>query len=104
MASLQQGGALASFLPHGFMGIQAPAGRVPEDAPGAKWTHEEHSKFLIGLERFRGDDVTIGRNGKPFVGLGPGISDLISAFVGTRNARQVRSHAQKFFLAQARAS
>lgn len=82
MASLQQGGALASFLPHGFMGIQAPAGRVPEDAPGAKWTHEEHSKFLRALE----DTASGGSDWS-----------AIAAAVG-RTEADVKCHAQHYFL------
>eukprot|EP00961_Rhodomonas_salina_P064341 865110-Rhodomonas_salina.2 len=64
------------------------------------WSKDEHKLFLVGLERFRKDDDagSIGRHGDPSVGLGLGIAELISALVGTRTPKQVRSHAQKFFL------
>lgn len=45
------------------------------------WTQEEHEAFLEALERFGPKDVK-----------------AISAFVGTRNPTQVRTHAQKYFL------
>lgn len=45
------------------------------------WTAEEHKQFLIGLERFGSRDVK-----------------AIAQLVGTRNATQVRTHAQKYFL------
>jgi SHAQKYF class myb-like DNA-binding protein len=45
-----------------------------------KWTHEEHRKFLQGLKQF-------------------GIKwKNVQEVVQTRNAAQVRSHAQKFFV------
>jgi len=49
------------------------------------WTAEEHHQFLIGLEKYGPRDVK-----------------SIAALVGTRNATQVRTHAQKYFLRQAR--
>lgn len=49
------------------------------------WTAEEHQQFLIGLEKYGPRDVK-----------------SIAALVGTRNATQVRTHAQKYFLRVAR--
>lgn len=45
------------------------------------WTADEHKQFLVGLEKFGTRDVK-----------------SIATFVGTRNATQVRTHAQKYFL------
>eukprot|EP00163_Fabomonas_tropica_P016378 TRINITY_DN293_c0_g1_i1.p1 TRINITY_DN293_c0_g1~~TRINITY_DN293_c0_g1_i1.p1 ORF type:complete len:505 (-),score=126.91 TRINITY_DN293_c0_g1_i1:519-2033(-) len=45
------------------------------------WTPEEHDRFLDGLEKFGAKDVK-----------------SISAYVGSRNATQVRTHAQKYYL------
>jgi SHAQKYF class myb-like DNA-binding protein len=45
------------------------------------WTDEEHQKFLDALQV-----------------IGPKDVKAIAAFVGTRSATQVRTHAQKFFL------
>ena len=45
------------------------------------WTTEEHKQFLIGLEKYGSRDVK-----------------AIASLVGTRNATQVRTHAQKYFL------
>ncbi len=47
------------------------------------WTKEEHLLFLQGLEKF-----------------GKGSWKEIAQFVGTRNATQIQSHAQKYFLRQ----
>lgn len=49
------------------------------------WTAEEHHQFLVGLEKYGPRDVK-----------------SIAALVGTRNATQVRTHAQKYFLRVAR--
>merc|ERR1711998_76465 len=49
------------------------------------WTAEEHQQFLAGLEKFGTRDVK-----------------AIAQFVGTRNATQVRTHAQKYFLRMSR--
>lgn len=49
------------------------------------WTAEEHHQFLVGLEKYGPRDVK-----------------SIAALVATRNATQVRTHAQKYFLRQAR--
>eukprot|EP00961_Rhodomonas_salina_P219992 2973938-Rhodomonas_salina.1 len=62
------------------------------------WTEEEHTKFLEGLEKFRTEDTQAMKdNGELSVGLGPGIAEIISVFIGTRSVTQVRSHAQKYF-------
>jgi len=45
------------------------------------WTQEEHQRFLEALEKFGTRNVR-----------------AISEYVGTRNATQVRTHAQKYFL------
>ena len=45
------------------------------------WTDEEHQRFLEALEKFGPKDVK-----------------SISNYVSTRNATQVRTHAQKYFL------
>lgn len=49
------------------------------------WTAEEHMRFLEGLARFGHKDMK-----------------AIARFVGTRNATQVRTHAQKYYLKLAR--
>eukprot|EP00658_Telonema_sp_P-2_P026466 TRINITY_DN2068_c0_g1_i8.p1 TRINITY_DN2068_c0_g1~~TRINITY_DN2068_c0_g1_i8.p1 ORF type:complete len:336 (-),score=35.30 TRINITY_DN2068_c0_g1_i8:432-1439(-) len=49
------------------------------------WTAEEHHQFLVGLEKYGPRDVK-----------------SIAALVATRNATQVRTHAQKYFLRMAR--
>eukprot|EP00961_Rhodomonas_salina_P125726 1693861-Rhodomonas_salina.2 len=66
--------------------------------PLCPWSEEEHEKFVVALERFRTDETEArGADGRLSVGLGPGIAELISVSVGTRNVTQVRSHAQKYF-------
>mmetsp|Transcript_28614 Transcript_28614/g.58482 ORF Transcript_28614/g.58482 Transcript_28614/m.58482 type:complete len:250 (-) Transcript_28614:66-815(-) len=71
--------------------------------PAGAWTAEEHEKFLKGLEKFRTEDTqAVKNNGEPSVGLGPGIAEIISVFIGTRTVTQVRSHAQKYFQRQQR--
>jgi SHAQKYF class myb-like DNA-binding protein len=45
------------------------------------WSEEEHEKFLDAMQT-----------------LGPKDVKAIAAFVGTRSATQVRTHAQKYFL------
>ncbi|KAF6000614.1 hypothetical protein F1559_002830 [Cyanidiococcus yangmingshanensis] len=49
------------------------------------WTPEEHQRFLEALEMYGSRNVR-----------------AISEYVGTRNATQVRTHAQKYFLRQSR--
>lgn len=49
------------------------------------WTADEHKRFLEGLARFGHKDMK-----------------AIARFVGTRNATQVRTHAQKYYLKLAR--
>jgi hypothetical protein len=41
-------------------------------------------------------------DGKKTKGLGPGVAEMIATMIGTRNAAQVRSHAQKYFTRQRR--
>ncbi|KAG7354832.1 Myb-like DNA-binding protein [Nitzschia inconspicua] len=48
-----------------------------------RWSNDEHQRFLSGLEQF-----------------GTGNWKKITEMVGTRSCTQVRTHAQKFFLAQ----
>jgi len=52
-----------------------------KSAQGRYWSPEEHQRFLEGLNRYGPKDVK-----------------SISQHVGTRNATQVRTHAQKYFL------
>mmetsp|Transcript_974 Transcript_974/g.1841 ORF Transcript_974/g.1841 Transcript_974/m.1841 type:complete len:218 (-) Transcript_974:64-717(-) len=67
------------------------------------WTLEEHQCFLAALEKFRTPlTEKITKGGKRSVGLGPGIADMIALILKTRNAAQVRSHAQKHFQRQRR--
>jgi len=49
------------------------------------WTEEEHLRFLDAIENYGHKDVK-----------------AIASFVGTRNATQVRTHAQKYFIKLAR--
>jgi len=58
-----------------------------EDMPAQPryWTDDEHERFLDALEKFGHKDVK-----------------AIANYVGTRNATQVRSHAQKYFMKLAR--
>ena len=64
------------------------------------WTKDEHEHFLIGLQKFANRTPDDGTSQHPLVGLGPGVAEQISDFLGTRSAAQVRSHAQKHFLRQ----
>jgi hypothetical protein len=80
---------LSSFLPHGFLGAQQPAGRDPGAAPGeqaGRWTSEEHSKFLVALE----DTVSSNSaDGNAWA--------VIAQAVG-RSESDVKRHAQQYFL------
>ena len=49
------------------------------------WTDQEHERFLDAIQNFGHKNVK-----------------AISAYVGTRSATQVRTHAQKYFLKAAR--
>ena len=49
--------------------------------PSRYWTTEEHNAFVKGMERFGANDFK-----------------AIAQYVGSRNATQVRIHAQKYFL------
>ena len=56
--------------------------------------------FWAGLQKFANRPSTTNgsESDMPMVGLGPGVAEMISDFIGTRNANQVRSHAQKHFI------
>jgi len=59
-----------------------------EDEPRSQrryWTDQEHERFLDAIQNFGHKNVK-----------------AISAYVGTRSATQVRTHAQKYFLKAAR--
>jgi SHAQKYF class myb-like DNA-binding protein len=51
------------------------------------WTDDEHQRFLDAIQKFGHKDVK-----------------AIASFVGSRNATQVRTHAQKYFMRLARSS
>lgn len=62
--------------------------RVKADSPKVQsryWTPHEHKRFLEALQKFGPKDVR-----------------AIANYVGSRNATQVRTHAQKYFLRVAR--
>lgn len=62
------------------------------------WTKEEHATFLHCLTSYCPEGTQLmGRNGSLSVGLGCGVAQIIADVIGTRNAGQVRSHAQKHF-------
>jgi len=67
----------------------AARGTTPNDegrkSPCRYWTAEEHVRFLEGLEKYGHKDIK-----------------AISRHVETRNATQVRTHAQKYYLRLAR--
>eukprot|EP00961_Rhodomonas_salina_P095057 1278693-Rhodomonas_salina.1 len=50
------------------------------------WNAEEHERFVEGLNKYNLTN-----------GLGRGGAELMSKWIGTRSAMQVRSHAQKYF-------
>jgi len=60
---------------------------TPKKTQSRYWTKEEHEKFIEALRLFGKKDVK-----------------SISNYVGSRNATQVRTHAQKWFLKQKRES
>uniref|UniRef100_A0A7S3EJP2 HTH myb-type domain-containing protein n=1 Tax=Rhodosorus marinus TaxID=101924 RepID=A0A7S3EJP2_9RHOD len=58
--------------------------RQQKEAPRAQtryWTPEEHERFIDAVKKFGAKDVR-----------------SVASYVGTRNATQVRTHAQKYFL------
>eukprot|EP00871_Galdieria_phlegrea_P004286 jgi/Galph1/4859/GphlegSOOS_G3596.1 len=59
--------------------------KVQKKTQSRYWTADEHMRFLEGLARFGHKDMK-----------------AIAKFVGTRNATQVRTHAQKYYLKLAR--
>ncbi|GJQ14246.1 hypothetical protein GpartN1_g6037.t1 [Galdieria partita] len=59
--------------------------KVERKSQSRYWTADEHKRFLEGLARFGHKDMK-----------------AIARFVGTRNATQVRTHAQKYYLKLAR--
>eukprot|EP00287_Rhodomonas_sp_CCMP768_P003151 CAMPEP_0196718966 /NCGR_PEP_ID=MMETSP1091-20130531/2040_1 /TAXON_ID=302021 /ORGANISM="Rhodomonas sp., Strain CCMP768" /LENGTH=165 /DNA_ID=CAMNT_0042059771 /DNA_START=30 /DNA_END=527 /DNA_ORIENTATION=- len=68
------------------------------------WSEEEHLIFLNGL-MIHCSKIGQLMNANPdskTVGLGPGVAKRIASMIGTRNATQVRSHAQKYFHSQRR--
>eukprot|EP00961_Rhodomonas_salina_P242167 3271621-Rhodomonas_salina.1 len=63
------------------------------------WTPQEHERFVVALTMLRTEKTeAVRKDGERSVGLGPGIAETIASMVGSRNAAQVRSHAQKYFL------
>eukprot|EP00961_Rhodomonas_salina_P226176 3057850-Rhodomonas_salina.1 len=69
-----------------------------EDRRVRPWSKDEHARFLVALEKFRTNKTEkVKKNGKRTAGLGPGIADVIALIIKTRDAAQVRSHAQKHF-------
>ena len=63
-------------------GSRLSNGILPVNVRGSRyWTDEEHKRFLEGMTRY-------------------GLKNLkrISAYVGTRTAEQVRTHAQKYMV------
>ncbi len=70
--------------------------RATEKKP-SPWTNEEQKIFLAGLACFECEKTRVAEDGHVSVGLGPGVARMIAGMIGTRNASQVRSHAQKHF-------
>jgi hypothetical protein len=82
--------------------VQAGLDKQRQGAPKVRrvrrWTREEHAAFLRGLEVFHCHNSNgIGSHGHVHVGLGRCIAKNIADMIGTKNATQVRSHAQKYF-------
>eukprot|EP00960_Hanusia_phi_P058454 763893-Hanusia_phi.AAC.1 len=62
------------------------------------WSDEEHQQFMDALKKYNVNPLRETKaDGKLYVGLGPYVADMIAIEIGTRNAAQVRSHAQKYF-------
>ncbi|EKX33099.1 hypothetical protein GUITHDRAFT_156158 [Guillardia theta CCMP2712] len=62
------------------------------------WSDEEHQLFMDALKKYNVNPMRETKaDGKLYVGLGPYVADMIAIEIGTRNAAQVRSHAQKYF-------
>lgn len=76
--------------------IPSSAVKKGEKKP-SPWTKDEQEVFLAGLVKFGCDKAKLGEDGRVSVGLGPGVARKIANMIGTRNALQVRSHAQKHF-------
>lgn len=100
-----------SLSPHGISSASASQsqpqrtrkkhGKRKEKVRLRAWTDDEHERFVYALDKFRTEKTeAVGPNGERSVGLGPGIAEVIATMVGTRNAAQVRSHAQKYFKKQ----
>ncbi|KAI9991925.1 hypothetical protein PInf_017305 [Phytophthora infestans] len=70
--SLQQHPSTPALL------LQVPT-RTAESTKGERWTEDEHERFLLGMELFK-----------------EGPWKKIANVVGTRDARQTMSHAQKY--------
>ncbi|GMF25620.1 unnamed protein product [Phytophthora fragariaefolia] len=78
------GRSLPSNAPPSLLRIPLPAPlsspmRTAESTKGERWTEDEHERFLLGMEMFK---------------AGPWRK--IAGVVGTRDARQTMSHAQKY--------
>lgn len=67
-----------STMSSGWSGVKK-SGKVPGQT--RYWTPGEHRRFLEAIKRFGHKDLR-----------------AISAYVGTRNVTQVRTHTQKFFM------
>jgi len=61
--------------------INSPSDESVKQNQSRYWTPEEHQRFLEAIQRFGDKDVK-----------------AIAAYVGSRNATQVRTHGQKYYL------